>query len=517
MIKKLQQCYFQNFILNKKFVHRPVRRRRKRRRRRHRSGKAAITAAANAAITDSIVTTKDAGDEEGSSEENDEDSGPGEDLDKTEESEEKSRHQNGAELNWSEQICGNNWNGATEAESLLNDKKNTTNSNSFSLHDNKSESESLFLPESNNVYTGENLAMNYSYNEPSSNSFLGLTSKQYNEIDAQTESVMSSLSNAGIHCEPLCDKDILSPIENLNSDEFYIKETDVNKESSKIGEVISATSRKDAMTMVEQGDNEQNGQLIFRIVLTKARDITEGLALPQRSQRPPQRLCLDQSSWTSDELDVWSNDVSELATLEAMFPDLKREDLEDILLRCGYDVQWATDVLLDSGYEYNEPDKQEKLSEMQKKDSHNICEVKTLVNLCYQSINGRTHSVNNNKLESFILASCANRLKAIENFITARKQKTKSLSENLSSDYCDELNERTAWSIFLDQSENASQMNDYVYDYNLTLPESLAVKLVDMFGPIGFGLPPGNRNDWLTIFLCYFKVECCGFCCIIFF
>jgi len=42
-----------------------------------------------------------------------------------------------------------------------------------------------------------------------------------------------------------------------------------------------------------------------------------------------------------------------LEMIQACFPDVPRDDLEHVLKNCDFDAQWATNVLLDSGYQMN--------------------------------------------------------------------------------------------------------------------------------------------------------------------
>ena len=67
----------------------------------------------------------------------------------------------------------------------------------------------------------------------------------------------------------------------------------------------------------------------------------------------PKKLTVDRSCSTKDLEEA--SQPGGTAFLQACFPSVGLEDLSDILQQCEGDVQWAVNILLDAGYEYNEP------------------------------------------------------------------------------------------------------------------------------------------------------------------
>lgn len=61
------------------------------------------------------------------------------------------------------------------------------------------------------------------------------------------------------------------------------------------------------------------------------------------------RLRLDKGTMTEEVADIVV--VKPLQNLSAFFPNIPEEDLRDVLQKCKYDLDWAMNVLLDSGYE----------------------------------------------------------------------------------------------------------------------------------------------------------------------
>lgn len=61
------------------------------------------------------------------------------------------------------------------------------------------------------------------------------------------------------------------------------------------------------------------------------------------------RLRLDKGTMTEEVADIVV--VKPLQNLSAFFPNIPEEDLRDVLQKCKYNLDWAMNVLLDSGYE----------------------------------------------------------------------------------------------------------------------------------------------------------------------
>ncbi|KAK9498375.1 hypothetical protein O3M35_003021 [Rhynocoris fuscipes] len=67
---------------------------------------------------------------------------------------------------------------------------------------------------------------------------------------------------------------------------------------------------------------------------------------------PSSVLMLDKSSMTQDvETNHINNSVAAVDSLQQMFPTIKREHLDELLNKCGNDLDWAVGLLLDSGHE----------------------------------------------------------------------------------------------------------------------------------------------------------------------
>ncbi|KAG7156918.1 NEDD4-binding protein 2-like 1-like [Homarus americanus] len=75
--------------------------------------------------------------------------------------------------------------------------------------------------------------------------------------------------------------------------------------------------------------------------------------LPENGPLTRGKLCLDKSSMTESNLDVTM--VESFQNLVAFFPHIPQDDLRDVLEKCKYNLDWAMNVLLDSGYEMSDP------------------------------------------------------------------------------------------------------------------------------------------------------------------
>lgn len=65
------------------------------------------------------------------------------------------------------------------------------------------------------------------------------------------------------------------------------------------------------------------------------------------------KLYLDKGTMTENESDIITV-VDSLKNLVAFFPNIPEDDLQDVLEKCKYDLDWAMNVLLDSGYEMSD-------------------------------------------------------------------------------------------------------------------------------------------------------------------
>lgn len=446
-------------------VNRPVRRRRKRRRRRHRSGKAANAfMSAFSVISGAAPSPKDGGDDDGSSDDDD-DSGLDEASD--------------------DKIGIPNWDDVSVA-----------------------------MRDRTAVVSDFDISVN---NSP----------VVANEENLTAQGRVLSSSNIGSELQRL-------DLSNAEGQNLVFTESAIAAAKHGVEELSVATAandstevKRDTATTIESCDFTQkalsgiSGQFP-REIRTVAREITAGMTLPARSQRPPQRLQLDKSSWTADDFECnESNDDNgdPLTTLQACFPTVDRDSLEDILLHCGHDLSWAVNTLLDSGYEYNEPvATKAKTSSSDKISSQNQAgDIKLLQDLCRLAVVGDMN-IAGSDLEKMLIDSCASRTAAIEQHLNKRcaaasstqKQGNdrvtldaspgkKGFSASNQTELTAEEEDTIAWAELLERSSvaKASVPNDTCHQ--LKLDENLAVKLTEMFGPVGVGLPPEFLNaDDLT-------------------
>ena len=107
----------------------------------------------------------------------------------------------------------------------------------------------------------------------------------------------------------------------------------------------------------QQVDDYERG-LIQAIIPCISRVITSGMqhSYSDHEQGSPSRpltFNIDKSCSTDDLADHCP--VDGLEFLAGCFTSVGKSDLLDILQQCGGDIQWAVNLLLDSGYEYNDP------------------------------------------------------------------------------------------------------------------------------------------------------------------
>lgn len=75
--------------------------------------------------------------------------------------------------------------------------------------------------------------------------------------------------------------------------------------------------------------------------------------LPQNGPLTTGKLKLDKGTMTECILDITL--VEPFRNLVAFFPKIPEEDLQDVFEKCKYNLNWAMNVLLDSGYEMSDP------------------------------------------------------------------------------------------------------------------------------------------------------------------
>ena len=135
-----------------------------------------------------------------------------------------------------------------------------------------------------------------------------------------------------------------------------------------------------------------------------------------------------------------------LSFLQKCFPSIDESDLQDVLTRCEGDLQWATNILLDSSLEYNRPVSNDKnfsngnvKNQTVKKSptgespgaSCDISSPPLLAVLCHSSLPSATELSSNNVQQTFYHGS-VQRLKSIEEF--KRQHSTLSESHDMSAE-----------------------------------------------------------------------------------
>lgn len=100
-----------------------------------------------------------------------------------------------------------------------------------------------------------------------------------------------------------------------------------------------------------------NGEdVMVTVVKTSPRTVSSPLSLTdhQPSLKVPFRIMLHKSCATADEMENTEHS-SQLSSLAACFPTVTSDDLQELLTSCDNDAQVVADLLLEFGYEYNEP------------------------------------------------------------------------------------------------------------------------------------------------------------------
>jgi len=90
------------------------------------------------------------------------------------------------------------------------------------------------------------------------------------------------------------------------------------------------------------------------VVETSPRSISSHVTDSRTSPNAPVRLMLHKSCSTADESENVDNS-SQLDLLASCFPSISSHDLQELLTNCGNDIVVVADLLLEFGYEYNEP------------------------------------------------------------------------------------------------------------------------------------------------------------------
>lgn len=243
------------------------------------------------------------------------------------------------------------------------------------------------------------------------------------------------------------------------------------------------------------------------VLACRPRDILAGLQLPYVTPVASKKLLLDKSCST-DDLQLTPN-LDKLETLRSMFPAVTVEDLGHILSQCAGDVEWAVNILLDSGLEYNVPQARggstpgrhprESVTGTPKGGSEprsSPGQVSPLAVLCQEKLDP-TSLLAKDQVQENLVRGSVRRLQSIEEYTRKSicedsppekvgRERVASLS--LPADYSAAAADKSMSEMddmYEDTLTDASQMN-------LTLSPALAKQLIAMFGPVGFHISPGE-------------------------
>ena len=270
----------------------------------------------------------------------------------------------------------------------------------------------------------------------------------------------------------------------------------------------------------------------------RARDILVGVILPAPSGVPPQKLQVDKSCWTDFEP---LENVDKTGVLRNMFPSVAAEDLSDVLYQCGGDLEWAVNILLDSGLEYNEPKASKppsgasgfsRVSASASTSAYNkdyqepepSCSsdqgmISPLAILCQIKLD-TSDLLAQEEVQQNLVRGSVKRLQSIEEYrrksVSENDNATNSPSSEKTSPVHRErlpslsmINRERVPSLSLaeesysataaDKSINEmDDMGDEIItdasQMSLTLSPALAKQLISMFGPVGFHISPGKIN-----------------------
>lgn len=287
--------------------------------------------------------------------------------------------------------------------------------------------------------------------------------------------------------------------------------------------------------------NSAENEGFVRITNTRSRNINELQTEDVTSGKPsiPRKLTIDRSCSTKDLEE--EKGPSDIAFLQSCFTTVSAEDLSDILQQCGGEVQWAANILLDAGYEYNEKpivrepppvhreapatDTLGLIDRSISSSSSNSGPV-SLVEICHQALEPDRAAAE--EVQDRMVENSVRRLGSISEFHRQRslsgdkdlKLKTIEKQQNMSSlDVFDDDSELDVFYSpvegpvnppFLPSTEKSpihgiseipltdeakaqqAQRQPLANDMVLTLSPALADQLIALFGPVGFHISSGN-------------------------
>ena len=135
---------------------------------------------------------------------------------------------------------------------------------------------------------------------------------------------------------------------------FQISVTSGNLSNFRHAETSTSTADMVALQRIQQGLQPHNTAVYIKILTCRPREIAQDGDVP--SAGPSNKhgmIAVDQSSSTED---LGSESaVDGIGFLGSCFPTVATDDLRDILQQCQGHVEWAVNIMLDAGYEYNDP------------------------------------------------------------------------------------------------------------------------------------------------------------------
>ena len=142
--------------------------------------------------------------------------------------------------------------------------------------------------------------------------------------------------------------------------------------SDKCRSVLTQTEPHDFITLTKATNSEEflgmtdYGAVVETFPRVISSHVTDSHTLPN----VPVCLMLHKSCSTANETENVTENSSQLDLLASCFPTISLGDLQELLTNCGNDIIVVADLLLEFGYEYNEP--QEDIAVLSSSSSHSV-------------------------------------------------------------------------------------------------------------------------------------------------
>ncbi len=213
------------------------------------------------------------------------------------------------------------------------------------------------------------------------------------------------------------------------------------------------------------------------------------------------------------------------------FPGVTRQDLDDVVQQCGGDLEWAVNILLDSGYEYNEPVNRQPSAQTEEptEPAEPVTPAKLTVNLPSPSVATlpgsspglkspeslfmlshdvlSQRSVDRSRVVEQMAEQSFQRLQSIEEFqkdhVNQAEEDSPDLSRTPECNVVSSEHQSPKAAPVTQSSGTGSDSlppsvddNDNKEGITLKLSDELAHQLLHMFGPVGFHISPGKSLYW---------------------